>query len=230
MYSSIMGLRAPVRPDEATAEQPVEVLIKEARRRQRRRHVLTLGIVVLVALAAVLAYREISSPGGSHPQPSRTETSPSAVAAGQFVGTWHVHTFYVYIRTDGQGSAMWPIHVDCGSAHVTPGAPCDTVTPETVVVHGVVSPVDEIHDGGRAVIRLISVTSARARAVISASTEPSVLPDGGATLTVTKSDLLYVTPAVATTSSPFGRSAFCGPRAAALSLSQQKAAGINCGA
>ena len=226
-----MGLRAAVRSTEATAEQPVEVLIKEARQRQRRRHVLTLGTVVLVASAAILAYHAISSPGGSHPQPSRTETSSSAVATGQFVGTWHVHTFYVYIRTDGQGSATWPIHVDCGSADVTPGAPCDTVTPETVVVSGVARTEDVIHDGGHAVIRLAPVsTSARARAVISASTEPSVLPDGDATLTVTKSDLLYVTPAVATTSSPFGRSAFCGPRAAALLLSQQKAAGINCGA
>ena len=98
---------------------------------------------------------------------------------------------------------------------VTPGAPCDTVTPETVLVSGVASTVDEIHDGGRAVIRLASVTGARARAVISASTEPSVLPDGDVTLTVTKSDLLYVTPAVATGPSPFGRSGFCGPRAAA---------------
>ena len=230
MYSSTMGPRAPVLPTEATAEQAVEVLIKEARQRQYRRYVLTLGIVVLVALAAVLAYREISVAGGTHQQPSRTETPPSAVAAGQFAGTWHVHTFYVYIRSDGQGSAKWPIHVDCGSADVTPGAPCDTVTPETVVVSGVARTEDVIHDGGHAVIRLASVTGARAQAVISASTEPSVLPDGDATLTVTKSDLLYVTPAATITSSPFGRSGFCGPRAAALSLSQQEAARINCGA
>ncbi len=114
--------------------------------------------------------------------------------------------------------------------HVPPGAPCDTVTPETVVVSGFVRTEDVIHDGGHAVIRVASVTGARARAVISASTEPSVLPDGDVTLTVTKSDLLYVTTPATTTSSPFGRSGFCGPRAAALSLSQQKAAHIKCGA
>lgn len=225
-----MGLLAPVRPGEATAEQAIEVLIKEARQRQRRRHLLTLGTVFLVALAGVLGYREISGDGGAHQQPSRNGTPPRAVAAKGFAGTWHVHTYYVYIQSNGQGSAMWPIHVDCGGAHVTPGGPCDTVTPETVVVNGVAGPVDEIHDGGRAVIRLMSVTDARARAVISASTEPSVLPDGDATLTVTKSDLLYVTPAGPTTSSPFGRSGFCGPRAASLSLSKQVAAHINCGA
>jgi predicted nucleic acid-binding Zn ribbon protein len=225
-----MALRTPVRPTEATADQAVEVLIKEARQRQRRRHLLTLGTVVLVALAGVLAYHEISDAGGTHQQPSRNETHPRGVAAGQFAGTWHVHTYYVHIRTDGQGSAMWPIHLDCGSAQTAPGAPCDTVTPETVLVSGVARSVDEIHDGGRAVIRLTSVTGARARAVISGSTEPSVLPDGDATMTVTKSDLLYVTPAGPTTSSPFGRSGFCGPRAAALSLSEQKAANINCGA
>jgi predicted nucleic acid-binding Zn ribbon protein len=225
-----MGLRTPVRPTEATAEQAIEVLIKEARQRQRRRHLLTLGTVVLVALAGVLAYHEVSVAGGTHQQPSRNETPPPGVVAGQFAGMWHVHTYYVHVRTNGQGSAMWPIHLDCGSAQATPGAPCDTVTPETVLVSGVARTMDEIHDGGRAVIRLTSVTGARARAVISASTEPSVLPDGDATLTVTKSDLLYVTPAAATTSSPFGRSGFCGPRAAGLSLSQQEAAHINCGA
>ncbi len=221
-----------MRPSEATAEQEIDVLIREARQRQRRRYVWKFGTVVVVALAGVLAYRVVSGAGGTHQQPSRNETRPKAngVVAGLFGGTWHVHTFYVYIRDNGQGSAKWPTHVDCGSPHMTPGAPCDTVTPETVVVNGVSRPVDEIHDGGRAVVRLVSVTGTRARAVISASTEPSVLPDGDAILTVTKSDLLYVTPAAPTTSSPFGRSGFCGPRAAALSLAQQEAAHINCGA
>lgn len=224
-----MGLGTPVRPTEASAERAIEVLIKEARQRQRRRQLLTLGTVVLVALAGVLAYREISVAGGTH-KPIRNETPLAAVPAGRFAGTWHVHTTYVYIRTDGQGAAMWPIHVDCGSANATLGAPCDTVTPATVVVSGISSPVEEIHDGGSAVIRLTSVNGARARAVILASTEPSVLPDGDATLSVTESDLLYVTPAAPTTSSPFGRSGFCGPRASALSLTQQEAAHINCGA
>lgn len=225
-----MGLGTPVRPSEGTADQAIEVLIKEARQRQRRRQLLILGVVVLVALAGVLTYRELSVAGGTHQQPGRNETRPRGVVAGPFAGTWHVHTTYVIIRTDGQGSAMWPVHVDCGSANATPGAACDTVTPQTVVISGVPSSVDEIHDGGHAVIRLTSVSGARARAVVSASTEPSVLPDGAATLSVTRSDLLYVTPALATTSSPFGRSGFCGPRAAALSLAQQEAAHINCGA
>jgi hypothetical protein len=219
----------PGQPDPTDAD----LLFREAKQRERRRRLAWLGVAVIVvggAVALVAATRTRPKTSPHRAESSRNKTPLPGVAAGQFAATWHVHTFYVYIRTNGQGSAMWPIHVDCGSPHVTAGAPCDTVTPETVLVQGVANTVDAIHDGGRAVIRIASVNGARARAVISASTEPSVLPDGDATLTVTKSDLLYVTPAVATTSSPFGRSGFCGPRAAALSLSQQEAAHINCGA
>jgi hypothetical protein len=229
-----MGIAPSLAPPEnvlSPSPPDADLLFREAKRRERRRRLLWLGVaVIVVALGGLLTYSEISVAGGKHQQPSRNQTPPPGPAAGRFAGTWHVHSYYVHIRTDGQGSAMWPIHVECGSAHVTPGAPCDTVTPNTVLVSGVPSAVDEIHDGGRAVIRLTSVTGARARATISASTEPSVLSDGDAILTVTKSDLLYVTPAVATGPSPFGRSRFCGLRAAALSLPQQEAAHINCGA
>jgi len=118
-----------------------DLLFREAKQRERRRRLLWLGTaVIVVALAGLLAYREISFAGGTHQQPSRNETPLPGVTAGQFAGTWHVHTYYVYIRSNGQGSAIWPIHVDCGSAHVTPGGPCDTVTPETVVVNGVPAP------------------------------------------------------------------------------------------
>jgi hypothetical protein len=37
------------------------------------------------------------------------------VPAGRFVGTFHIHTYYVYLHADGRGSAQWPIDVRCGT-------------------------------------------------------------------------------------------------------------------
>jgi UDP-glucose 4-epimerase len=42
--------------------------------------------------------------------------------------------------------------------------------------------------------------------------------------------LLYFNPAGATSASQFGQDGFCGPSALTLTVTQQVAAGINCGA
>ena len=169
--------------------------------RRRQRRRRQFTIGMLFAVAVVgLVVARVAATGGPPGQTVAPGASGS-VAAGRFAGTWHVHTWYVMIGADGHGSAKWPIGTPRG-----------------------------ISDGGRARIRLTSVSGTRAEGVISGSTEPSVLPDGPATMRVTSDDLLYVTPAGPTTSSPFGRSGFCGPKAAALSIAQQQAAHINCGA
>jgi hypothetical protein len=53
---------------------------------------------------------------------------------------------------------------------------------------------------------------------------------GPAQLQVTSQNLLFVTPAGPTPASPFGRSGLYGPSALAMTLTQQMAAAINCGA
>jgi len=57
-----------------------------------------------------------------------------------------------------------------------------------------------------------------------------VLPDGPTGLRISSQDLLYVTPARAIAASPFGSSGLCGPHALDLTVAQQIAAHINCGA
>ncbi len=96
-----MDLETPVRPIAAPLGQPIEVLIKEARQRQHHRW-LTVGAVLVLVLAGALVYLGISTAGGSHRQPLRTRSTPRAVAAGRFAGTWHVKYYYVRIGVDGQ--------------------------------------------------------------------------------------------------------------------------------
>jgi hypothetical protein len=154
-------------------------------------------------------------------------TNGGGVHAGPFTGTWHVHTYSLTIKADGTGTAMWPTHVGCGSGPGEGPPPCDSVVPGTLAggTH-----VDYIIDGGHAQIILTSVKGDTARGRIENSTVQSTLPDGPVTFRVSSKDLLYVTPSKPTTSSPFGATPLCGPRAEALSISQQQAEGINCGA
>ena len=83
---------------------------------------------------------------------------------------------------------------------------------------------------GHAELLLTARTGNRATALVSESTDQSMLPNGPTGLSVSQEDLLYIVPARPTTASAFGRSGLCGPRALALTLSQQIASHINCGA
>jgi hypothetical protein len=204
-----MSLEVPVRPAEPVTQAPptTEVLIREARRRQRRRQVAILVMVVILVAAGLLVFRMMKT-AGSPPKtrpPHLKSPGQPAVAAGQFSGTWHFHTVVVTIKDNGQGSATWP-------GPLKPGQSEATAVP------------------GHAELRVTSVNGTQAIALISGSTAPSAVPNGPARLEITSQDLLYVTPAMPTTVGPFGHSGLCGPTAAALTVAQQVAAGIKCGA
>jgi hypothetical protein len=214
-----------------------DLIIKEARRRQRRRRLVACCVAIGVAGLAFGVLWPASTPQTptrpAKPPPVQHAVAPVAatLSAGPFAGTWRVHTVTITIQADGTGSAAWPTHVPCDAGGpISAATACDQFTPGTVVVGGSQVNVVNISDGGRATMRIVSVNGTTASAVISGSTVPSTLPDGQAALKVTAQDLLYVTPSSPTTGSPFGRSGFCGPSALALSLQQQIAEGINCGA
>ena len=207
IYYSTMSVQAEVRPIEVVAAEATQVLIREARRRQRRRRLIILGAVSIVAFTGWITARAMSTDGSvpaARPLPPKSPVHPM-VAVGQFSGTWHVHTTSVTIQADGQGSAIWPGPLGPGQSEAT-AAP------------------------GHAALHLTSVSGEQATVLVSGSTEPSVLPDGPARLTITNQDLLYVVPDGPTMHSPFGHNGLCGPKAAALTVAQQVAAGINCGA
>ena len=202
-----MSVRAETRPTEEIAAQATQVLIREARRRQRRRRLIILGAVFILAITGWFTARAMSTDGSvptARPLPPKSPVHPIA-AVGQFSGSWHVHTTSVTIQADGQGSAIWPGPLGPGQSEAT-AAP------------------------GHAALHLTSVSGEQATALVSGSTEPSVLPDGPARLTITNQDLLYLVPDSPTVHSSFGHDGLCGPKAAALTVAQQVAAGINCGA
>lgn len=226
-------------PATTTSDPPSvdDLIIKEARRRQRRRRFVAGCVALGLAGFAFGVLWPASTPkrpiGPAKPPtvPHRVAPVAAALSAGPFAGSWRVHTFTITIQADGTGSALWPTHVPCSAGGpVSAATACDQSTPGTIVVGGSPVNVVNVSDGGRATIQLVSVNGTTASAVISGSSEPSILPDGKAGLKVTAQDLLYVTPSSPTTGSPFGRSGFCGPSALELNLQQQDAAGINCGA
>jgi len=168
--------------------------------------VFVLAIVGLVVARTTRADRATPSPKPTgHPIPNHP-----IIAAGQFSGSWHAHTTVVIIQANGQGSAQWP-------GPLGPGQSEATAVP------------------GRANLRIVSLSGTHASALITDSTEPSIVPDGPVGLQVTNQDLLYVVPVLRTAVSPFdpisyGPAGLCGPKAAALTLAEQVAARINCGA
>jgi hypothetical protein len=207
-----MSLQADVHPTGLVVEQATQVLIREARRRQRQRRLIVLGALFILAMTGWFVARTTSTSGPSplarpsnHPAPSHP-----IVAAGQFSGAWYFHTTSVTIRLNGVGAAIWPGPLGPGQSEAT-AAP------------------------GRAEIRVTSVNGAHATALITGSTVPSAVPDGPVQLRVTSQDLLYILPESRTAVSPFdpisyGPEGLCGPKAVALTVAQQLAAGINCGA
>jgi hypothetical protein len=201
-----MGIQTALRPGDLIVEQATEVLIREARRRQHRRWLIVAGMVLILAAAGVLTIT-MEREGSGLPARSPHLKSPAnpVVAPGVFIGAWRVHTTEVTIEANGQGSATWPGRLHAGQSIAT-AAP------------------------GHAELRVMSVNGSQAIAMVTNSTEPSVLPDGLARLRVAKYDLLYFNPAGATSASQFGQDGFCGPSALTLTVTQQVAAGINCGA
>ena len=135
--------------------------------------------------------------------------------AGTFVGTWHVHTIRLVIGSDGTGTASWPTHIWCDGGFTDPRTPCDRLVP--------VSGGEQIVDGGWAQLHLTAVAGSTAEATVGGSTDPSLLPDGGVKLTVAPTDVLTI-------SSGAQPLALCGTSASNLTVQQQDAEGINCGA
>ncbi len=204
-----MSVRSELQPIDVVTERATQVLIREARRRQRRRRLVIAGAVFIVAITGWLTTRAINKDGSgpvAKPTPLAPRIpEPPVVVVGQFAGTWHVHTTSVTILGNGRGSVVWPGPLGPGESEAT--AP-----------------------PGTAELQLTSVNGEDGTAMVSGSTEVSVLPDGPAQLHISSHDLLYVSPDGPTTDSPFGRSGLCGPSAAALTVAQQVAMGINCGA
>lgn len=226
-----MNVEAPPRPEGSAVEQATEVLIKEARRRQRRRWLFVAGTVLVLALAGRLVLAGLAGggplppahhrvPPPVHPQPTTPVPAPPA-SFTEFSGTWALNDDVVTIQGNGGGSVDWRTFTWCPSGTASPsdGVPCDRMAADGTIT-----------SGGHADLRLTAPSGATATAVVSGSTEPSVLPDGPANVRVSGQDVLYLTPSEPTTGGPFGRSALCGPTALALSTAQQKAAGISCGA
>jgi hypothetical protein len=214
-----------------STQDPVQFLIEEARHRQRTRRRFAVAVTLFAFLAGSLAYLVLDARSASGPNSTTPGGSPVFVLAGRFAGAWHVHTYYVYLRSDGRGSAKWPIHTYCGTGPGEGPSPCDRLVPTLVTLpDGAKATEQTVIDGGHATLRLTSVGSNTAHGIVTGSTEPSLLPDGPATFRLTKKDLLYVTPRTWPSGpSPFRGSGLCGNRAAALSVSQQVAAGVNCG-
>jgi hypothetical protein len=194
-----------------------ELVIREARRRQRRRRLVIFGVVVVLAASGVIAV--VATGADRSVPPARTPIAKTPVhptnvpappvvailSAGQFAGTWHVHTTSITIGADGIGTANWP-------GPISPGESEATAVPN------------------RADLHLTAVNGTQATAAITGSTDPTELPDGPVRLQITNQDLLQIVPSQTITVTPLRWTGLCGASASALTLAQQTAAGINCGA
>jgi hypothetical protein len=77
---------------------------------------------------------------------------------------------------------------------------------------------------------LTAVGGTEATGEASGSSEQAALPDGPVTLQISSRVLLQIVPSHPVTDGPFRWAALCGASALSLTLAQQVAAGINCGA
>jgi hypothetical protein len=222
-------IKAPELQVSADVTLEAEALIREARARQKKRHRL-MGAAVATTLIIGAGWYLIVESAGSSVRSTASGAGIHSVAAGAFTGTWHVHTFSITINADGRGTAQWPIDLRCGTGVGMGPPPCDTWIPGTVVgANGAPITTWNMVDGGHASIRLTTVNGTSASGIVMSSTDASHLGDGRVTFRISLSkDLLYVT---GTWHGPhFILGPFCGPRAAASSVPQQQAEGINCGA
>jgi hypothetical protein len=206
------------RPEpELGAEPPPaehELVIREARRRRRKRWLASSAAVLVLVASGVITAMALGA-GGESPPPAKApapQTSvraptppPPAFSAGAFTGTWRVHTTSVTIGTDGTGIATWPGDVAPGGSEAT-----------------------AIEN--KAELRLTTAQGSQASGVISGSTDQAQLPDGPVQLHITSQDLLAVVPSQPVSDTPLRWTALCGASALSLTVAQQVAAGINCGA
>ncbi len=184
--------------------------------------VLTLGLGAAGLNHSSVARQREGSPSKATATRTSTSSRPAAawegsglIDAGPFVGSWHVHTVLLDIRSDGTGTAQWPTHNWCDAGVRETSTACDRLVP--------VGRGEQIVDGGRAQIRLAGVSGATADASVEGSTDPAFLPDGAVALTVTPEDVLTVR-------SASSQLALCGSQASSLTVQQQETEGINCGA
>jgi hypothetical protein len=146
----------------------IEVLFKEARRRQRRRRAFaTLGasaavIAIVLSLLTVVGGAANRGPART---PSPTPPIPTAVPAGAFAGDWSLHTNLLTIAPGGHGSIVYPFGVRCGTGVGASPFPCDTWVG------------NEIVPGGRAEIVLTKVGKTTATGKILGSNDQAVVPD-----------------------------------------------------
>jgi hypothetical protein len=194
-----------------------ELVIREARRRQRRRRLGVFGIALFMVASGVIAAKATSAgrsgpparpPSAKTPvRPAKVPAPPAApvFSAGAFAGTWRVHTTSVTMGADGTGTATSPGPISPGGSEAT------------AVPNG-------------ADLRLTAVNGTQATGVVSGSTDQAELPDGPVRLQVTIQDLLLIVPSQPVTVTPLRWTRLCGASASALTLAQQVAAGINCGA
>ena len=153
-----------------TGEEPldVEVLFKEARRRQRRRRAFATAGVSAVVIGVVLALLTVSAGVAKREQAgTRSPASPipNAVTAGAFTGTWSLHTDSLTIEPNGRGSIVYPFDVRCGSAAGASPFPCDVWVGNQIV------------PGGHAELVLTNVGKTTAEGRITGSNDQAVVPD-----------------------------------------------------
>jgi hypothetical protein len=204
-----------VRPGDPIIEQATEVVIREARRRQRRRQLGMAGGVLVLVGASLIALLVSGSGRSGHtarPPTFRSVAQVKApvpvaqsVSAGAFAGTWRAHTTSITIAASGIASATWPGTPTAGESEAT-------ATPNQASLH------------------LTSVNGTRAVGIVTDSTDPAELPDGPALFQITVQDVLQITPSHPILQYPLGWTGLCGSSAMAMTLSQQESAGINCGA
>ncbi len=173
------------------------------------------GTVRSPAIRAQTVASSSTSPPRSSSQNLAPQGSASPIDAGQFAGSWGVHGTELVIRADGSGMAEWRTYEWCGTGSPPVTPPCDRLVPDGAY--------ELIISGGHAQINLTVVSGSTAEALIGESSEPSRLPDGPVTLTVAPDDVLTLTTGSL-------RLPLCGPQALALTIPQQDAEGINCGA
>jgi hypothetical protein len=161
----------------------------------------TSGLTLPVAPGSVFLFSTDPASACSVPFTVAPTTSGKA---GVFADTWQFHVTGLSIGPDGDGAVTWRDSSLCGTT-----AGCYGATAATFV--------------------LSDVTGTTAQAVIQASNDPGQLPVGTSlTLTLEPHDTLSVSGVPA--GSPFYNTPLCGSQAAALTVAQQSAEGISCGA
>ena len=128
---------------------------------------------------------------------------------GGFAGRWTLHVTLLAVDPTGYAILSWRTYRTCGDGV----APCD------------ITAGNEIIDGGHATLILEPARTTSTSGTVLTTTAATSVPLGPFTAILDPvRDLL-------TLSLPlFAGQPLCGPKAAALSVAEQKGAGINCGA